>query len=187
MSQMDILLTLYSIVAGLGISKLVQGVGTMIEARERIRFYWVHGAWLVLTMAAHVVIIFALIRFSKSPHWTVFNSMLVLCMPLLLYLVSDLLVPAVSQEESVDLRAYYYRNRRWFFALMIAVAVIGMAAQVAIERTPDFTAGGPLRLLAIVALVCGLSSERPAVQAAVAIALLAVVVIGAVLESVLLM
>jgi hypothetical protein len=33
MSQTDILLTLHSIVAGLGISKLVQGLGTMIEVR----------------------------------------------------------------------------------------------------------------------------------------------------------
>lgn len=187
MSDTDILLTLYSIVAGLGISKLVQGLAAMIEARERIRFYWVHSAWLFITLAAHVVTIFALIRFSKSPHWTVFNSILVLCMPLLLYLVSDILMPSIDEGESVDLRAYYYRNRRWFCGLMIAVIVIGMAAQIALEHAPDLTEGGPLRVLAVLALVGGLVSERPAVQSAVVIVLLAVVVVGATLVSVELM
>jgi hypothetical protein len=187
MSDTDILLTLYSIVAGLGISKLVQGLATMIEARERIRFYWVHSAWLAITLAAHVVTIFALIRFSKSPHWTVFNSMLTLSMPLLLYLVSDLLVPTVAEHESVDLRAYFYRNRRWFYGLMIATTLVGMAVQIAVEHQVDWTQGGPLRLTALLALTGGLVSKRPVVQSVAVLALLAVIVIGGTLISVELM
>jgi hypothetical protein len=54
---------------------------TMVGARERIRFSWIHSAWLFIIMAAHVVTIFALMRFSQGAHWTVFNSMLTLCMP----------------------------------------------------------------------------------------------------------
>jgi hypothetical protein len=184
MSDTDILLTLYSIVAGLGISKLVQGLATMIEARDRIRFYWVHSAWIVITLAAHVVTIFALIRFSKSPHWTVFNSMLTLGMPLLLYLVSDLLVPTITEHESVDLRAYFYRNRRWFYGLMIATTLVGVAVQIAVAHAADLTGGGPLRLLALIALTGGLVSERPVVQSVVVLTLLAVIVIGGTLISI---
>ena len=184
MSDTDILLTLYSIVAGLGISKLVQGIATMIEARERIRFYWVHSAWLGITLAAHVVTIFALIRFSASPHWTVFNSMLTLGMPLLLYLVSDLLVPRLSEQEPADLRVYFYRNRRWFYGLMIATVLIGMAVQIAVAHAADFSAGGPLRLLALIALTGGLVSERPVVQSVVVLTLLAVIVVGGTLISI---
>jgi hypothetical protein len=184
MNATDILLTLYSIIAGLGISKLVQGLATMIEARARMRRYWVHSAWLAVIMAAHVVVIFALIRFSKNSHWTVFNSMLTLCMPLLLYLISDLLVPAIGKEEPIDLRAYFYRNRRWFYSLTIALTVIGMAVQIAVEHAPDWKQGGPLRALALLALIGGLVSKRPAVQSAVVIVLLAVMVTGAALISV---
>jgi hypothetical protein len=70
---------------------------------------------------------------------------------------------------------------------MIAVVMVGVAAQIAIEHSPDWTQGGPLRLLAFVALACGLASERPAVQSAVTITLLAVMVIGGTLVSVELM
>lgn len=184
MSESDILLTLYSIVAGLGISRLVQGLGVMIEQRRRIRFYWVHSAWLVVTMAAHVVTIFALIRFSGHAHWTVFNAMLALSMPLLLYLVSDLVVPAIGGEGQVDLRAYFFANRRWFCSLMMALTVIAMAVQVAVERKLDLTLGGLLRVLALLALAVGLASERPAVQSGVVLALLVVIAAGATLVSV---
>jgi hypothetical protein len=131
-----------------------------------------------------VVTIFALIRFSKSPHWTVFNSMLTLSMPLLLYLVSDLLVPTITEDDSVDLRAYFYRNRRWFYGLMIAATLVGMAVQIAVAHVADLTAGGPLRLLALIALAGGLVSERPVVQSVAVLTLLAVILIGGTMVSI---
>ncbi len=184
MSESDILLTLYSIVAGLGISRLVQGLASMIEQRRRMHLYWVHSAWLVITMAAHVVTIFALIRFSNHPHWTVFNAMLALSMPLLLYLVSDLIVPTISDEGQIDLRAYFYENRRWLYSLMIALTLVAMAVQVAVERRPDLTLGGQLRVAALLVLAAGLASKRPAVQSIVVLMLLAVIAAGAALVSV---
>jgi hypothetical protein len=187
MSDTDILLTLYSIVAGLGISKLVQGLASMIEGRQRIRPYWVHSTWLAVILATHVVTLFALIRFSKHAHWTVFNAMLALGMPLVLYLISDLIVPRIGEQGQTDLRAYFYANRRWFYSLMIVAAVIAMAVQIAVEHQVDWTQGGPLRLLALLALAGGLLSERPAVQSVVVLVLLAVMVAGAALISATLM
>lgn len=184
MSESDILLTLYSIVAGLGISRLVQGLASMIEQRKRMHLYWVHSAWMVITMAAHVVTIFALIRFSSHAHWTVFNAMLALSMPLLLYLVSDLIVPRMSGEGPVDLRAYFYDNRRWLYSLMIALTLLAMAVQIAVERQLELDLGGMLRAAALLAFFGGLASARPAVQSVVVLVLLAVILSAAALISV---
>ena len=106
MSDTDILLTLYSIVAGLGISKLVQGLATMIEARARIRFYWVHSAWLVIIAGRPRRDDVRADPVREEPALDGVQLHAGLCMPLLLYLVSDLIVPAVGEDESVDLRAY---------------------------------------------------------------------------------
>jgi hypothetical protein len=184
MSETDILLTLYSIVAGLGISKLVQGLGTMIEVRGRIRFYWVHSAWLAVIMAAHVVTIFALIRFSGHAHWTVFNAMLALSMPLLLYLISDLIVPTIEGGQQTDMRVYFDRNRRWFYSLAIALTVTSMSVQVAVEHQFDRGLGGALRLIALMTLTVGLVSRRPFVQSVVVLVMLGVMAGGAALISV---
>jgi hypothetical protein len=187
MDEITILLTLYSIVAGLGISRLVQGVSSMIGARDRLTFYWLHTAWLVLVFTAHVVSWFALMRFSKGAHWTVFNAIGALCMPVLLFLVSDLVVPRLDGDERVSLKDYYYRNCRWFSGLLIAFTLLAMGVQFAVERKADWADGGFLRILALVVLVIGISSRRPAVQAFQALALLVIGVAGAAVVSVKLM
>ena len=187
MDEVTILLTLYSIVAGLGISRLVQGVGSMIEARDRLGFHWLHTAWLMIVFLAHIVSWFALMRFARGAHWTVFNAIGALCMPILLYLISDLVVPRISDEQRVDLREYYFSNYRWFTGLMSAFVLLGMLVQVAVERQADWSGGGGLRGLALVVLAAGFSSPRPAVQAFQAVALLAIGVAGAAVISIKLM
>ena len=89
MDEVSILLTLYSVVAGLGISKLVQGVSDMIKSRSDLRFDWVHTCWVCIIFLAHIVTWFALMRFAKGAHWTVFNAVLALMVPILLYVISD--------------------------------------------------------------------------------------------------
>jgi hypothetical protein len=187
MDKIDILLTLYSIVSGLGLSRLIQGAAEMIEGRDRLKFYWLHTSWLALVFMAHVVSWFALMRFSTGAHWTVFNATGALCMPILLYLLSDLLVPRPVSEEPVSLRNHYYRNFRWLTGLLGAFVVLGIAVQAAVERSYDWSEGGYLRLIALVVLVAGFMSPRPAVQAAQTLALLVVCMTGATLISMQLM
>ena len=187
MDKVSLLLTLYSIVAGLGISRLVQGMTAMIQARSNLRFYWMHTAWILIVFMAHIVSWFALMRFATGAHWTVFNAMLALFMPILLYVVSDLVVPPLGDGRHTDLREYFFHNCRWFAGLMIAFTVCGGAVQVAVERHADLSGGALLRALAFLTLVAGVSSRRPAIQATVALALLAIGTAGAALISFMLM
>jgi len=187
MDKVSLLLTLYSIVAGLGISRLVQGVTAMIQARSNLRFYWMHTAWIVIIFMAHIVSWFALMRFATGAHWTVFNAMLALFMPILLYVVSDLAVPPLNGERRMDLREYFFHNCRWFAGLLIGFVVCGGAVQVAVEHQADLSGGALLRALAFATLAVGVSSRRPAVQATVALAMLAIGTAGAALISVTLM
>jgi len=85
-SIFEFLLTLYAIVAGLGVSLLVRSIGQMID-------YWVHTRWLALIFVSYVVSWFALWRFSQHAPWTVLQALLLLCVPILLYLISHLAVP----------------------------------------------------------------------------------------------
>ena len=187
MDKVSMLLTLYSIIAGLGISRLVQGVTAMIQVRSNLRFYWMHTTWIVIIFMAHIVSWFALMRFATGAHWTVFNAMLALFMPILLYVVSDLAVPPLGDGRHTDLREYFFHNCRWFAGLMIAFVVCGGAVQIAVEHQADLSGGALLRALAFVTLAVGVWSRRPAVQATVALAMLAIGTAGAALISVKLM
>ena len=183
MDKVSLLLTLYSIVAGLGISRLVQGVTAMIQVRSNLRFYWMHTAWIMIIFMAHIVSWFALMRFATGAHWTVFNAMLALFMPIVLYVVSDLVVPPLGDGQHTDLREYYFHNCRWFAGLMIGFVALGVAVQLAVEHQADLSGGAVLRAIAFVTLAVGVSSRRPAVQATVALAILAIGTAGAALIS----
>jgi hypothetical protein len=146
-----------------------------------------HTAWIVIIFMAHIVSWFALMRFATGAHWTVFNAMLALFMPILLYVVSDLAVPPLNGERRMDLREYFFHNCRWFAGLLIGFVVCGGAVQVAVEHQADLSGGALLRALAFATLAVGVSSRRPAVQATVALAMLAIGTAGAALISVTLM
>lgn len=178
MSPFEFLVSLYAIVAGLGLSLLIQSIGQMIEARDRIRLYWVHSVWLLLIFMAHVVSWLALWRFTRHGQWTVLQVLLLLSMPILLYVVSHLAVPDLEDERTHDLREYYYRQSTWMHALMLGVIACGSAGQVFIEGRLDLSGVGLMRLAIVAALLPGTVSRKPAVHAASAVVLLAVLALG---------
>jgi cell division protein FtsW (lipid II flippase) len=133
LSVFEFLLALYAIVAGLGVSLLVRSVGQMIEARDRLRLYWVHTSWIALIFVAHVVSWFSLWRFAEHAPWTVLQALLLLCVPIFLYLISHLAVPELEDGRMHQMKDYYYRHGRWMQGLLLGVLLCGAAAQISRE------------------------------------------------------
>lgn len=177
MSVFEFLLALYAIVAGLGVSLLVRSIGQMIEARDRVQLYWVHSCWLALIFVAHVVSWFALWRFSEHAPWTVLQALLLLCMPILLYLISHLAVPELEDGRIHDMREYYYHHVRWMQGLLLAVLVCAGAAQLIIDGRTDFVGPGAVRAAMALVLLPGIVSRRPLVHEAQAFALVVLMII----------
>ena len=178
MSIFEYLLTLYAIVAGLGVSLLVRSVGQMIEARERIQLYWVHTCWIGLVFVAHVVSWFVLWRFSQHSPWTILEALLLLGVPILLYLVSHLAVPELDDDRKHDLRTYYYRHARWIQGLMLAALVDGAFAQFLIEGRWDFSGARGIRAALLLVLLPGTISDHPKLHGAQAVMLMLVMAIA---------
>lgn len=178
MGIFEFIVGLYAIIAGLGISLLVQSIGQLIEARRRVRLYWVHMVWIGLIFGAHVSSWFSFWRFAGQATWTAIEAIVVLLVPILLYLVSHLAVPDLEDERSHDLRQYYYQHHRWMQGLMVAALATTQAGQYAILGAPGMSGPEVVRTAAIVLLVPGVVSSRPVVHAIQA-ALLAVLLLVA--------
>jgi hypothetical protein len=179
LSVFEFQLTLFAIVAGLGISLLVRSVGQMIEARDRVRLYWVHMCWIALTFVAYVVTWFSLWRYEQHAPWTVLQALLLLCLPILLYLISHLAVPELEDERMHDMRAYYFRHARWIQGLLLAALVVGVLAQFVIEGRPDFSGGRGVRAAMVLVLLPGIVSLNPRLHAAQAVLLLLIMALAA--------
>jgi hypothetical protein len=177
-SIFEFLLALYAIVAGLGVSLLVRSVGQMIEARDRVRLYWVHTGWIALVFVGHVVSWFALWRYAGHQPWTILQALLLLCVPILLYLISHLAVPELEDDRVHDMREYYFRHARWTQGLLLGVLVAGALAHFVIEGSLDLTGARGVRAAMAVVLVPGIISRHPTVHAVQAALLLVVMAIA---------
>jgi hypothetical protein len=175
----EFLLALYAIVAGLGVSLLVTSVGQMIEARERVRLYWVHCCWIALTFVAHVVSWFTIWRFRDHAPWTVLEALLLLSAPILLYLISHLAVPDLEDDRVHDLRDYYFRHARWTQGLLLGVVVVGALSHFVIEHKFDLSGGRGVRASLILILLPGIVSLNPRLHAAQAVLLVVVLAVAA--------
>ena len=165
MSVFEFLVTLYAIVAGLGVSLLVRSIGQMIEARDRLRLYWVHSGWIVLTFVGYVVSWFGLWQYAGHHPWTILQALLLLSVPILLYLISHLAVPELEDDRIHDMREYYFKQARWLQGLLLAVLVAAVLEDLVIAGRFDFGEGRGVRAAMAVILIPGLFTSRPAVHA----------------------
>jgi uncharacterized BrkB/YihY/UPF0761 family membrane protein len=164
MSLFEFVLTLYSIIMGLGLTLLIRSVGQMLEARRKTRTYWVHSGWLVALMLTYIVFWLQLWLYRDVLEWSAGEVMLVLMVPVLLYLVSHLSVPELEDGLEHDMREYYYAHHRLVQGLLFAAILLaGLSQRFILDRwhfaTRDLMRGAVLALL-----LPGILSKRHAAQ-----------------------
>lgn len=118
MGAFEYLSVLISIILALGMTRVLAGVGEMLQARSRHRIYWVHVIWIVSLFLYLVIAWWIFYRWRDQQPWTFYLFLFVLISPTILYLASLLLFPRESDVDAVvNYKAHYYANHRAFFIL----------------------------------------------------------------------
>jgi hypothetical protein len=118
MDPFSYLSVLISIVLALGMTRVLAGVGDMLQARSHRRIYWVYAVWIVNLFLYLVVAWWIFYRWRNQQTWTFFLFVFVLTSPTILYLASLLLFPREGDVDlAVDYKTHYYANHRAFFIL----------------------------------------------------------------------
>ena len=118
MDPFSYLSVLISIILALGMTRVLAGVGEMLQARSRRRLYWVHAVWVVNLFLYLVVAWWIFYRWRNQQPWTFFLFIFVLISPTILYLASIVLFPPESSlDDFVNYKTHYYSNHRVFFVL----------------------------------------------------------------------
>ncbi len=143
MSAFEYLSVLISIILALGMTRVLAGVGEMLQARSRRRIYWVHVLWIVNVFLYLVVAWWIFYRWRNEQPWTFFLFIFVLISPTILYLASILLFPPESDlEESIDYKTHYYANHRAFFVLFAMFTPVDIVDSL-LKGIPHFLQLGP--------------------------------------------
>jgi hypothetical protein len=156
MDPFSYLSVLISIILALGMTRVLAGVGEMLQARSHRRIYWVHAVWIFNLFLYLVIAWWIFYRWRNQQPWTYFLFIFVLIAPTLLYLASILLFPReAGGDESVDYKMHYYANHRAFFIIFALYGPIDVVDTL-LKGVPHFLQQGPQYIVSTALFLAGL-------------------------------
>ena len=160
MSSFGYLSVLLSIIIGLAVTQILQGMRALMLARETARLFVPSLIWAVVLLLIATQMWWSSFGLRDHTEWTFGLYGLILLQIGLFYLACGLVLPDLSPEK-IDLEADYFRNRGWFFGLLGGAAVVSILKDVALDGRLPGTANLIFHLILIAS--CGaaiLSANR---------------------------
>ncbi len=124
MSLFEFLMVLVSIIVGLGIAEILNGIALQVRYRQAIKGYWLHSCGVALVAVALLQNWWELWGLRDTGEWLFFSMVLMLISPAALYLIAHLIFP--ERKQGTDMRVYYYDQMRpiWWLAVLSTVSSV---------------------------------------------------------------
>jgi hypothetical protein len=157
MAAFEYLSVLISIILALAMTRVLGGVGEMLQARSQRHIYWVHVIWIINLFLYLVVEWWIFYRWRNQQPWTFLLFIFVLIGPTLLYLASILLFPReAALDESVDYKTHYYANHRAFFIIFGLYGPVDVVDTL-LKGVPHFLEQGPQYVVSTTVFIVGMT------------------------------
>jgi hypothetical protein len=150
-----------SMVLGLSVTQSLKGVAQLYRTRARVRSYWLYWAWMILQLFFILLLWWTYWSYRTITDWN-FVRFVVYLSPVVTFFYLTAIAFPNPTEEAVNLREFYYSNRRGYFSTFaIYIALAGVTA-VVVRGLPVLDASNLFRLTTIVLLVLAMrsASER---------------------------
>ena len=116
MEFFNYVMVLASVIIGLGLTHLLQGVAGIVQHPGREKVYWIHLTWVASTFLLILFWWWFEFRLSKVDQWTFTLYFFVLIYATVLYLICALLFPKDLAEYD-GFKDYFYARKAWFFGM----------------------------------------------------------------------
>jgi hypothetical protein len=136
-----------SIIIALGITRLLTGIGKILEKRSQVKTYWVHLLWalnIFLFMSLNWWILF---RWQAQQEWNFFLFSFLVLTPTVSFLMTVILFPEPFKHQ-MDFKESFYENRRWLFALAALLPPLDLL-DTTLKGLPHLIAQGPFYFVTI--------------------------------------
>lgn len=131
-----------SIIIALGLTRLLTGIGKIVERRDKIHNYWVHILWSFNLFLYMVLNWWVLFRWAPQEDWSFPLFLFLLFTPTLCFLLSVVLFPDPFKDV-MDFKQHYYENTRGFFAIAALLAPLDFLDTL-LKGVPHLMAQGPI-------------------------------------------
>jgi len=126
MDMFNYVMVLASVIIGLGITHLLQGIAGIVQHPGREKVYWVHLAWVAAIFLRAIFWWWFEFRLSVTSQWTFGLYFFVLGYAFLLYLTCALLFPRDLADYD-GFKEYFYSRRAWFFGINLVGTGVDVA------------------------------------------------------------
>ena len=126
MEFFNYVMVLASVIIGLAVTHLLQGVAKLIQHPERQNLYWIHLLWVALMFLNTLFLWWWEYQLANIHHWTFELYVFVLSFAVVLYLICAVLMPNELGSYH-SWRAYYFSRRRWLFGLLLLFSLMDVA------------------------------------------------------------
>jgi hypothetical protein len=158
MNAFDYLSVLISIILALGMTRVLAGVGEMLQARSHRRIYWVHAIWIVNPFPVSGCRMVDFLPLAQPAAVDIFLFIFVLISPTICIWRRCLLFPREGDVDlAVDYKTHYYANHRAFFVLFALFTPVDIVDSL-LKGLPHFLGLGPLYFISGVLYFIGLTT-----------------------------
>ena len=141
-----------SVIAGLGIVHLLQGITRFLSTKGPWKPYWVHLLWTWNVFHFIVFYWWFFWRWSAITEWQLLLFLFILIYAVILYMLCVILFP--PGEDKTDFKEIYYQNRKPFFGLWVIAFIVDIGdTQLKIHY--GLSGFGPLHAIMYLTLIIG--------------------------------
>lgn len=170
MSDFEYISVLLSIILGLGITQLLSGIARLVRDGRALAPAW----WLMVIVAtlllAHFQVWWVSFGWRTVQTWTFFGYAAFMILPMLLYLLAYLILPADLLLDGREWVQEFLARRRAFYVIVALVPVASFFQQGMLAGRFVLDADASIRLLWLALAIPGFISRRIAVQAILSVA-----------------
>src|SRR4051794_5388175 len=99
MTPFEHLAVLISIVLGLGLAHMLTTLHELIQARARVKIYWLSILWFVLIFISLIEWWWASFALRTTLKWNFFYFLFILLSPISMYLAAAFVLPTDSEHD----------------------------------------------------------------------------------------
>ena len=137
MGAFDHIVLLLSFVFALALTHLLSRVGALLLARKRVRFSGLQ-ALVIVNAVAQVYLNWLTLWADRGVRsWDLLDITLLFAFSLANYFVCAAAAPEGEPEGQIDMRAFYWENRRLFYGLVALLMITAIAGNLTYFKTGD--------------------------------------------------
>ena len=146
MSSFEFLSVLISVVVGLGIANILNGVGRLIHRSGEVKVSATFVAWALFLFLYMIVYWWTIVfGWRDWQNWNLLIFIFVLTYGVLLFLLSVILIPH-DMPDDWDPHADFIRMRRWFFGVFIVLVVVEFTDSALKNHLDEFSMSYKLQM-----------------------------------------